>query len=279
MIFPRARDAPPWWTVLLVCTLAGAGLSCNRQEAGPLPADMILIPAGPFTMGLDDPRAVDEYPARQVYLKAYYIDRCEVTNARFREFVEATGYLSAAEQEGQPEREDRIDWRHPEGPEWDISTRLDHPVVYVNWDDARAYCEWQEKRLPTEAEWEKSARGSDARTWPWGNTFDARRANMWGDADGYEKTAPVGSFPAGASPGGALDMAGNVWEWCADWYARDYYASGAEKNPPGPEEGRYKVLRGGSWINPGATLRITNRFKILPADRSLYVGFRCARSK
>ncbi len=158
----------------------------------------MLIPAGPFTMGSGDPRATDERPAHEVHLSAYYIDRYEVTNAQFKVFVEATGYLTTAEQE------DGISWRHPEGPESDISTQLDHPVVYVSWYDARTYCGWRGKRLPTEAEWEKSARGTDGRIWPWGNIFDPGCANIWGREDGYEKTAPVGTFPSGVSPYGAL---------------------------------------------------------------------------
>ena len=240
---------------------------------------MVLIPAGPFTMGSGDPRATDEGPVHEVHLSAYYIDRYEVTNVQFTVFVEATGYLTTAEQEGQIEKEDGISWRHPEGPGSDISTQLDHPVVYVSWYDAQTYCGWSGKRLPTEAEWEKSARGTDGRIWPWGNIFETGYANIWGREDGYEKTAPVGTFPSGVSPYGALDMAGNVWERCTDWYGQDYYTGGANKNPQGPEKGQYKILRGGSWINSESVLRTTKRYKILPADRSPYVGFRCARSE
>lgn len=228
-------------------------------------------------MGIDHPRATaDEKPGRQIYLSTFSIDRYEVTNDLFAAFVAATGYQTAAEQSA-AERADGLSWRHPFHP--DSAAVPDHPVVYVSWQDAHAYCAWRGGRLPTEAEWEKSARGSDGRLWPWGAAFAAGRANIWGAEDGYARLAPVGSFPLGASPYGALDMAGNVWEWCADWYDPEYYATAPTKDPQGPETGRFKVLRGGSWINPGGpVLRSSNRFEVLPVERSTYIGFRCARS-
>ena len=276
---PGNRNHAPdrWWVVLPFWLFAFSSLS--SQSSGSVGEDMVQIPAGSFTMGTDDPRATDERPGHQVFLSAFYIDKCEVTNAHFRSFAEATGYLTTAEQEGTTERQDGIDWRHPEGPDSDISQRLDHPVVYVSWHDARAYCTWKGKRLPTEAEWEKSARGTDGRMWPWGEVYEEGRANTWGREDGHEKTGPVAAFPSGASPYGVLDMAGNVWEWCADWYVQDYYARGVDKDPQGPEKGCFKILRGGSWINPESVLRSSNRFEILPVDRGPYVGFRCARSE
>jgi formylglycine-generating enzyme required for sulfatase activity len=237
-------------------------------------ADMVLVPAGPFAMGIDHPQATDERPAHRVELSAYYLDRHEVTNAQFAAFVKATGHRTAAEEAGTPESEDGISWRRPFG----APARPDHPVVYVTWRDAWAYCAWKGGRLPTEAEWEKSARGTDGRLWPWGRGFDPGRGNFWGVADGYEGLAPVGAFPGGASPYGVLDLAGNVWEWCADWYGENYYATGPAQDPQGPEAGTYKVLRGGSWINHPGSLRAINRFKVLPVERSAYVGFRCARS-
>ena len=243
--------------------------------AAPVAAEEVVVPAGPFTMGIDHPRATDEKPSRQVYLSAFSIDRYEVSNARFAAFVAATGYQTEAEKRG-AEKADGISWRQPHGP--GSAADPGHPVVYVSWQDAHAYCAWRGGRLPTEAEWEKSARGSDGQLWPWGAKFAAGRANLWGPEDGYAGLAPVGSFPAGASPYGALDMAGNVWEWCADWYDANYYATAPAKDPQGPETGRFKVLRGGSWINPGPALRSINRFEVLPVERSPYIGFRCARS-
>ena len=267
-----------WQVPLLVCLFVAPSLSGRDSE--PLPQDMVYIAAGPFTRGIDDPRAsADERPARQVYVSAFYLGKFEVTHAQFKAFVEATGYLSTAEEDGAVEKQDGINWRHPEGPRAEIAARPDHPVVHVSWYDAQAYCSWKGKRLPTEAEWEKGARGEDGRLWPWGNAYDRSRANAWGGEDGYPKTAPAGTFPRGVSPAGALDMAGNVWEWCADWYDPDYYTTGPDQDPQGPEGGVHKVLRGGSWINPWSVLRSTNRFQVMPADRSPYIGFRCARSE
>lgn len=243
--------------------------------SAPVAAEEVFVPAGPFTMGIDHPRATDEKPSRPVYLSAFAIDRYEVTNARFAIFVAATGYQTDAEKHG-AERADGISWRQPHGP--GSTAAPSHPVVYVSWRDAEAYCAWRGGRLPTEAEWEKSARGPDGRLWPWGAAFAAGRANVWGVEDGYAELAPVGSFPAGASPYGALDLAGNVWEWCADWYDADYYATAPTQDPQGPATGRFKVLRGGSWINHGPTLRSINRVEVLPVERSPYIGFRCARS-
>lgn len=243
--------------------------------SAPVAAEEVFVPAGLFTMGIDHPRATDEKPRRQVYLSAFFINRYEVTNARFAAFVAATGYQTEAEKRG-VEKADGISWRQPHGP--GAVAAPSHPVVYVSWRDAEAYCAWRGGRLPTEAEWEKSARGPDGRLWPWGAAFAAGRANVWGAEDGYAGLAPVGSFPAGASPYGALDLAGNVWEWCADWYDADYYATAPTQDPQGPATGRFKVLRGGSWINRGPTLRSINRFEVLPVERSPYIGFRCARS-
>jgi len=256
---------------VLIRALLGGALA-----SAPAAADEVRVPAGPFAMGVDHPRATDEKPRRQIYLSAFAIDRREVSNAAFAAFVAATGHRTAAEADTAAESEDGINWRQPRGP--DSTADPDHPVVYVSWGDARTYCTWAGKRLPTEAEWEKSARGTDGRLWPWGSAFAAERANAWGDQDGHAELAPTGSFPAGASPYGALDLAGNVWEWCADWYGADYYATAPAKDPQGPASGRFKVLRGGSWINPGPVLRSINRFEILPVERSPYIGFRCARS-
>jgi len=232
-------------------------------------AVMILIPSGEFLMGSALSEGYrNEHPQRKVYLDSYYIDKFEVTNVQYREFMRATGHKSPR------------DWS-----DYDTS-RLNHPVVGVSWYDAIVYAEWAGKRLPTEAEWEKAARGADGRKYPWGNippdSGGRHRANYkvgkYGAADGYSTTSPVGSFPLGASPYGAMDMAGNVWEWCADWYDSAYYSKSPTKNPPGPSSGKHRVLRGGAWLNDDTSyLRCAVRGWHAPTLTFNYVGFRCVQ--
>jgi len=236
--------------------------------------ELVYVPAGEFLMGsgADDAGASDvEKPQHTVDLDAYWIDKTEVTNAQYGKCVEAGGCAQ------------------PGGSAYSDGGKANHPVVYVSWNDAKAYCEWAERRLPSEAEWEKAARGTDGRRYPWGNDFDGGKLNYcdknctkaWKDTaydDGYELTAPVGSYAAGASPYWALDMAGNVWEWVGDWYANDYYAIPRASNPSGPAAGDGRVLRGGSWINESSLVRAAGRLNYIPATRYDGVGFRCARS-
>jgi formylglycine-generating enzyme required for sulfatase activity len=210
-------------------------------------AEMVLVPAGEFSMGSDGDEIDrllknwtnvkretfnDEIPRHRVYLDAFYIDKHEVTNARFQQFVQATGHRTQAEREGSGdvytgqkwEQVNGANWRAPRGPGSSIASLEQHPVVQVSQEDAKAYCSWAGKRLPTEAEWEKAARGTDGQIYPWGNQFDGKRANFcdtncdlnWKDNaanDGYRYTAPVGSYEGGKSPYGAYDMAGNVCGW------------------------------------------------------------------
>jgi len=226
--------------------------------------ELVIVPAGDFLMGSveGDPDAYDdEKPQHVVYLDAFWIDRTEVTNAMFERFVEETG--------------------HDAGTWWrdEASGKPDHPVVIVSWHDAKAYCEWAGRRLPTEAEWEKAARGTDGRVYPWGNEPpDASRCNFNRNVG---DTTPVGKYsPKGDSPYGAADMAGNVWEWVADWYDEDYYAVSPRDNPQGPSMGDYRVLRGGSWSDNGfgVSVRAAFRFRNSPVLRYGNFGFRCARS-
>jgi formylglycine-generating enzyme required for sulfatase activity len=224
--------------------------------------DMVEIPAGLFTMGNDNADPEDA-PAHQVDLPAYEIDRFEITNADFAAFVEATGYVTNAEEGG------KKSWR-------DAATegRENHPVTRVTWNDASAYCAWLGKRLPTEAEWEKAARGEDGRSFPWGNDWDPAKANV--KATGLRDTAAVGSFGAGASPYGVEDMVGNVWEWTADWYQA--YPGNSTADPYYGELCR--VTRGGGWFDEEAQANTYNRNCGVPDTTSSdELGFRCVRSK
>jgi len=260
---------------------------------------MVYVPGGTFMMGSDDSDEDaddDEKPQHEVTLDSFWIDRTEVTNAQFAAFVAATGYVTTAEEEGSGyiytdgdwELVEKADWQHPQGPGSDLNGLDEHPVVLVSWDDAEAYCAWAGAQLPTEAQWEYATRGNDGRLYSWGNAFDCQLTNADDETildsyvvpggpgcDGYDRTAPVGSFsPAGDSWVGAADMAGNVWEWTADWYGD--YPDSRQTNPTGPATGNVRVLRGGSWFNNQRSLRAANRFNVgFPAYRINLVGFRC----
>lgn len=264
-------------------------------------AAMVLVPAGEFSMGsrredivdaqsqcralgaaaaLCD-RFDDEMPRHVVFLDPFYIDRHEVTNARFSRFVRETGYRTTAEREGSSVlwqrrtgwvRTEGADWRRPKGAGSSPDPR--NPVVHVSWHDAEAYCSWSGNRLPTEAEWEKAARGTDHRRYPWGDTWDSRKANAEYTAG---TASPVGSYPAGASPYGVEDLVGNVAEWVADWFEASYYKNSPDRNPQGPTLRNHKVLRGGSWDNPAWSVTVTFRRSNIPTTRIDLAGFRCAR--
>ncbi len=257
---------------------------------------MVFVPAGEFVMGSADSDAsarADEKPQHRVYLDAFWIDRTAVTNAMFASFAQASGYVTDAERKGRGfawngrnwfdkqnwEEREGASWRHPNGPDSAINDLASHPAVQISWNDAVAYCRWAGGRLPTEAEWEKAARGTDGRLYPWGDAFDCKLGNFGGvDCDGYRQTAPVGRFPAGASPYGALDMAGNTWEWVADAYAEDYYARSPNRNPPGPDGGALRVMRGGSWFYGREDVRSARRDYVGPDHSGADTGFRCASS-
>ena len=258
-VVPTPTPVPPPPTPTPMPTPTPAPEATTKPTAPPVTDIMIEIPAGPFTMGSDTGEG-DEAPAHQVDLPAFEIDKFEVTNADFARFVEATGYQTDAEKEGRSKT-----WRKAaEGKD-------NHPVVYVSWNDAVAYCEWLGKRLPTEAEWEKAARGTDGRMYPWGNKWDPARANA--KESGLRGTAVVGSFGAGASPYGVEDMAGNVWEWTADWY-QPYPGSTYRSQYFGE---KFKVVRGGGWFEMADAVRTTNRDLTSADAANDDIGFRCAR--
>lgn len=228
-------------------------------EAAPA-TEMVEIPAGPFTMGFSG-GLDDERPEHQVDLPAFQIDIFEVTNVQFAAFVAATGYQTDAETAGSKKT-----WRtdYVEGED-------NFPVVRVSWNDAAAYCAWAGKRLPTEAEWEKAARGTDGRRFPWGNSFDPGLTN--GKDSGLRSTVNVGSYGGGASPYGVFDMAGNVWEWTDSWYQP--YPGNAAGSPYYGEQ--FRVLRGGGWFDVESELRTTRRSANIPTAANDDIGFRCAR--
>jgi len=244
---------------------------------------MVYVPAGDFQMGSENGDD-DEMPVHTVYLDAFWIDQTEVTNEMFAAFLNAEGNQSEGgvawldEDDG----DERI---HKVGDTWRADSGYgDHPVIEVSWYGANAYCEWVGRRLPTEAEWEKAA-GWDAdtkvhRTYPWGELIDDSYANY---NQNVEDTTPVGSYDKGTSFYRVYDMAGNVWEWVADWYGRDYYKnSTAGNNPTGPSSGNHRVLRGGSWFYGESNIRSANRNLLndpsIPSISSSDIGFRCSRS-
>jgi len=234
------------------------------------PAPMVLVPAGEFTMGSNE-GPDHEKPEHRVYLDAYSMDLYEVTIGQYEQFLEETSF------------DPPPSWTTMAEPVYE-----NHPVVNVDWKDANNYCKWAGKRLPTEAEWEKAARGTDGRIYPWGNDPpNPQRAN-YGKAkwNNHEALVPVGKLQDGKSPYGIYDLAGNVWEWVSDWYDPNYYATSPSRNPQGPETGKYKVLRGGSWDFAPEDLRSARRdFNMpsatdydSPAYRNFNSGFRCART-
>lgn len=218
-------------------------------------AEMVWVPAGEFIMGSND-GFDDAKPQRNVHLDGYWVYKYPVTVAQYRKYCEST------------ER------NMPRPPLW--GWQDNHPIVLVSWESAVDYAEWAGASLPTEAQWEKAARGTDGRTYPWGNDWDLTKfANSVEER--LMSTQPVGSYPDGASPYGALDMVGNVWEFCSDWYGIEYYKSQPSSNPKGPDSGVARTARGGSWIFVDAKedFRCFNRGAIAPNLRYDYYGFRC----
>lgn len=229
------------------------------------PAPMVVIPEGFFAMGANGTDALeDERPQHQVWVDRFDMDRYEVTTGHYAEFLART--------------------KRPVPWQWeavDLSQHQDRPVIGVSWFDAEAYCRRQGKRLPTEAEWEKAARGTEGRLFPWGNQVPTEGlANFaLGARFSYSQVlVPVQRYEAGVSPYGMYQMAGNVGEWVADWYGASYYEISPPRNPAGPDSGSFRVLRGGSWSDLPKYLLTYGRFKLPPETRNSYTGFRCART-
>lgn len=254
--------------------------------------DMIFVPAGEFTMGSDS-FDIDERPIHQVYLSDFWIDRFPVTNQKYARFLNEylQKYLDRRDDISRfinlSARESKIKY---EAGEYIVEQNYEnHPVVHVTWYGAEAYCQFYGKRLPTEAEWEKTARGPDQRRFPWGNNIDSSRANYWDSGDPYDnETTPVGfynganhdGFQTKDSPSyyGAYDMGSNVKEWVADWYLRTYYANSPSTDPAGPSTGTRKAVRGGGFLFRAEAARVTRRYSLPPDRSSSFIGFRCARS-
>jgi len=244
---------------------------------------MVFVPAGEFLMGSKE-LGDDEQPVHPVYLDDFWLDRYEVTNQQFARFVADIGYQTEAEKQGwgwvwtgtEWEETDGANWQHPQGSASTIENKIDHPVVLVSWNDAQAYCNWAGKRLPTEAEWEKAARGPLLESgYAWGTEFNPANANT--TAAELDDTTPVGRFsPQGDSYYGAADLTGNAAEWVADWYSSDYYSHSPLENPAGPNDGTYKILRGGSWLLDEVYGRTAFRYNIRPDYTYDFTGFRCS---
>jgi formylglycine-generating enzyme required for sulfatase activity len=253
---PKPPISQPTKTPIPTPTL-GIGSTMTGEKGETL----VYVPAGEFTMGNGDSDA----PVHTVYLDAYYIDQFEVTNKQYQACVNADTCEPLSS---------KSSYTHPsyyENPEFD-----NYPVFYVNWDKANRYCEvWAGGDLPTEAQWEKAARGTEAFTYPWGNVEPNKDLLNYNQIIG--DTTQVGSYGSGKSPYNAYDMAGNVREWVNDYYQSDYYSNNAS-NPQGPLYGEYRVLRGGSWYYYGNYVRSASRYWLVPTDSYLDIGFRCARS-
>jgi sulfatase modifying factor 1 len=255
---------------LVVCS----GVPGLRGAEASTPDDMVLVPEGKFTMGSSG-KAIDEdtaeKPTHEVSLPAFFIDKCEVTNAQYAAFLNAVKvtkdeagheYFAAGGHAGLEQVQG--EWRPKEG-------RAKFPMASVSCYGAQAYARWAGKRLPTEAEWEKAARGTDGRKYPWGNDWDDKKAHH-----GSEYQSPVGSFPKGASPYGCLDMVGNVWEWTSSVFKPYPYSfADGREDPQSPER---RVARGGSFAGEPFITHVTYRFRPFPEFRSSLLGFRCAKS-
>jgi len=267
-----AIPARPENTVRMTLAIASL-LAASLALAQVTLSDMLVIPGGPITMGSNE-GPEDERPAHQVNVSPFSIDRLPVTNAEFADYLNAVSATPASRLYDFDDPDARI---HRRGNAWAADAGYErHPVMEVPWSGAVAYCAWRGKRLPTEAEWEKAARGTDARRYPWGSGLpDQRRAQF---AAAYNESAPVDAFPAGASPYGVLDLAGNAWEWVSSAYRP--YPNRADDGREDPKPGPVRGTRGGGHDSPAEEITTTQRGRTLsrnPASGHHNIGFRCAR--
>ncbi|MZG30424.1 MAG: formylglycine-generating enzyme family protein [Nitrospinae bacterium] len=226
--------------------------------------EMVLIPEGIFSRGSDS-GGFDEKPMQEIYLDAYYVDKYEVSVEAYNKFRKAANYV-----------EPSVPFFQGDG---EVMKIPNNAVVGVSWQDATNYCTWAGKRLLTEAEWEKAARGTHGLKYPWGNKVLPDRANFAGTGDGFAYMSPVGKYPMGRSVYGVYDMAGNVSEWVNDFYDQFYYKNSPMMNPTGPENKKNRVFRGGSWDARSVDIRTSKRFAATPGRKDGILGFRCGRSK
>jgi serine/threonine-protein kinase len=249
---------------------------------------MVHVPAGDFEMGSTEAGSHAE-PVHTVWLRAFWIDRTEVTNAQFASFLNAEGNKTEGGVTLLDQHDEDCLIEEVDGEYRPKDGYADHPVIEVSWFGAAAYCDWSGARLPTEAEWEYAARGPGNRTYPWGHDFDCERGNFDDETevdsyvvpggagcDGYARTAPVGSFADGASWCGAEDLAGNVWEWVADRFHKAYYSRSPSENPTGPSRGDFRGVRGGSWRFYPGLAQSAVRVGLAPGVTYDNLGFRCA---
>jgi iron(II)-dependent oxidoreductase len=267
--------------IVVEWTPEGKKLAAQRVAEWKPKEDMVMIPAGPFLMGSD--KKVDrnaykaEMPQRSVYLDSYEIDKYEVTALHYLKFVLSTGRLP------------QLDWRYDGGNFQEAMAN--HPIMHVSWFDADAYCRWADKRLPTEAEWEKAARGEDGRINPWGSQgaglsrANFGRSGLSGPVRDrperlllYPPLISVDKYDNAVSPYGVHQQIGNVAEWVSDWYDADYYKAAPDRNPQGPAQGKHRAFRGASWIDSSTTARAAQRNGADPDTKMNWLGFRCARS-
>ena len=307
-----------WWALLLLLLPWPVAWGIQRWRPTPMDpipqfkpqfkqltletrARMVRLPDGQFAMGSSHSHDEDARPVHRVEIRAFWLDAVPVTNREFARFVDTTGFVSSAERRGESLVFDRTvgswlqvsgaNWRHPQGPNSSLVGKDEYPVVQVSWYDAVAFADWAGKRLPTEAEMEYAARGGlDDCAYPWGRELEPggrHQANYWqgvfpqsdAGADGFHGLAPVGQFAPNRFA--LYDMAGNAWQWCADWYAQDYYGKSPAANPPGPSAGEVRVRRGGCWLSTAhlrSALRVSHRNYAQPGESASHTGFRCAKN-